>query len=577
MPFQWASALPSAYDPSKLPDEISSMQQQRANTDVANQQAQATAIANRQKQYDLGLQKTTEALMAASIDPQSKQVDPGKFYALAAQTPYGISAIKAYADTVFPQGQKQAVEHGGAVQTGAQYDQTIADNPDFATSTRAGAQAALTGPTSPQAMELGSLQRRNLISSYKPTSSLPSALPSALRPPANQAPLQVQDMPTMKPPNIAAAYGSNATDTPPAPQEVTTPAEVEEPRTPGPGEIAMSMEPHLGDQTAAPIKVPAFDISKLSSQSRAQLAQALAAKGITTSDLSAGATQAVQNDINAKWGAASARVFDKDGNPDPLAQQRNKDVFQTTVPSLIQGGLDGLLGSGREQTGANLGQKGATNSLEATRTAEANRQKYATTLGADPDALGQYGSPDAGKVGKAMDERGGAYVALRQQTQELAQNLPSLLLPQNAIALGQEEGSLTRLVNNVAGANGTEGAMRTSLSEAGVPSTLLDSYSPMDALRTFIKQADPTIAQNAIRKLPDILYRNVILPDAQALRMDPDAWKVKLDKQTYRSNQNPGKGTSGNSQDNPITITSKNAPTISGNWYRYNGVTRRAP
>ena len=105
MPFQWGNLLPSAFDQAAgVPAAVNASTQAMYSAGLTDQQAQAAAIANRQKQYDLGLQKTTEALMAAAMGPQG--VDQDKFYALASKTPYGVSAVKAYADVAFPQGQK---------------------------------------------------------------------------------------------------------------------------------------------------------------------------------------------------------------------------------------------------------------------------------------------------------------------------------------------------------------------------------------------------------------------------------------------------------------------------------------
>jgi len=83
-----------------------------ADADKAAYQAQAAGTEARGKAYDLKLKQTVEALMAHATGPNG--VDQKKFYELAAGTPFGVSAIKAYADTVFPQKQKER-EHSAAL------------------------------------------------------------------------------------------------------------------------------------------------------------------------------------------------------------------------------------------------------------------------------------------------------------------------------------------------------------------------------------------------------------------------------------------------------------------------------
>jgi len=92
--------------------------------------------------YDLALKQTVEALMAHATGPNG--VDKAKFYQLAAGTPYGVSAIKAYADTVFPQAQKeqgqraalQVLNPDGSV-GGVETAKAMRENPDFAGTTLA--------------------------------------------------------------------------------------------------------------------------------------------------------------------------------------------------------------------------------------------------------------------------------------------------------------------------------------------------------------------------------------------------------------------------------------------------------
>ena len=104
----------------------------------ASAQAQGASTAAADASYSLDLKKTVEALAAASMGPNG--VDQDKFYQLASGTPYGVSAIKAYADTIFPQMQKQTVAGGGAKildENGSVGGQQVAaamqENPNFST------------------------------------------------------------------------------------------------------------------------------------------------------------------------------------------------------------------------------------------------------------------------------------------------------------------------------------------------------------------------------------------------------------------------------------------------------------
>lgn len=306
----WYNLLPTA------PDIANGTQKAQAGFAAARG---ASTAANKAA-YDLDLQKTVEALMSASIGDNG--LDQDKFYRLASGTPYGVSAIKAYADTAFPQMQKQAIEQGGAAKTGEQADSMIANNQNFAQSTRAGTAAALTGPTSPLATELGAVKQRSLLGAYGV--------------PQDQQQHWSQQSPT------------------------------------NPYQMAMNAQPNIGSASIASKPIDEFNAANLPPQQQAQLAQSLKSMGgdlYASNDprsLSAGATEAVQRAIDAKRAEASAMVLDKDGNPNPLETQRNIKAFEGTVPALAQAEYAKLLASGREATGANLGQKGSAQSIGIT-------------------------------------------------------------------------------------------------------------------------------------------------------------------------------------------------------------------
>ena len=203
-------------------------------------------------------------------------------------------------------------------------------------------------------------------------------------------------------------------------------------------------------------------------------------------------------------------------------------AFQNSLPTIHQGAVADLIKAGQGNQGSALGQTQGKQSIQAWQSADNARQIAAKTLGLAPDNLGPAGDPAATKKGQDLVARGASYHALKVQVEDIAENLPSLLDPRNKGALDQQMASVTRLVNKMAGASGTEGAMEMSLMEAGIPRSLIDANGVGEAVKIWYTQ-NPTLRASALRELPDILYKNTMAPDYEALGGNSTAWKRKLD------------------------------------------------
>lgn len=226
---------------------------------------------------------------------------------------------------------------------------------------------------------------------------------------------------------------------------------------------------------------------------------------------------------------AKRPVMPLSSNPDDISKWLvETQTYQQGAPTMLQGAVADLIKAGQGNQGQQIGQTQGKQDIKRFESAEHGRQNVARALGINPDNLGAAGSTEGTKLGQSLVSRGESYRSLRAQANEIASGLPRLMDPKNKGELDQQMVSVTRLVNKMAAASGTEGAMEMSLQESGVPKSLIDAHGVADAAKIWFTQ-NPAARVDWIKGLPDILFRNVMAPDYRAVGGDPDAWKRTLD------------------------------------------------
>jgi len=307
-------------------------------------------------------------------------------------------------------------------------------------------------------------------------------------------------------------------------------------------------------------------------QTRAALIKGLQADGVTGANRAWTNEQLADAMNQVARNAITAGV--KYDFSNPSANASNMATVRAQAPSIAQAEWGKILPGGTSLAGAQLGQIGTGQNITNT----ANTMKVAQEFNSRGfSGVTAANLPDAQKLqGEVTKVHSSAVMA-----KSLADN-PTKVANMTPDQFGEE------IFNSLKGIKTAEGVSTISADD-----NLSSYFRPGASVGKVLAQSEglADFVKGVIRSDLSKAERISLLRDIQAMAETAEKGGIARSalKGAYGAGKMPwevgpklkisgpfGSG-SGSSQDNPITITSKNAPTISGNWYRYNGVTRRAP
>jgi hypothetical protein len=294
-----------------------------------------------------------------------------------------------------------------------------------------------------------------------------------------------------------------------------------------------------------------------------------------TPEAAAAALDVVAHNKFEEARAAASKPVYKDGQLDALTTRANIAAFNKSAPALQNQIYAGLTTQGQGVRSTDLSQTGAGQGIENTGRTMA--------VAKDFNDRGFSGVTPANTVDA---QRLQGDVKAIHSSAEQAKALASK--PKEVAALSDDDFGL-EVFNIMKGVKNADDINTISADAhlssyirpgASLGKVLSESSGPVDfvkgAFRSNLSKTDRIPLLQSIQRASENAEMHGIARSKMegAYGSGKMPWEIKgsiTEKNNQAINQ------AGGSQDSPITITNKNTPLVSGKWYQFNGVTRRAP